>query len=232
MTRCIYLTDHRIIIRPIAQALFSGDKKFPSRYNLQYKCPLPYDQGHISSSSANAFCTAYKIMAGGEPSRLYFDYYNKLVDGPSYIKQVGICSEELWPHKKENRGKQPPPQCTMEAVNHRISSYKLLAIDDNIVLAIKSYLTQGIPLIITIGAYQSLESTFTSRTGVIKLPKESDEYLGDHMMCLIGYNNITQLFIVLNSWGQTWGDRGYGYLPYSYLTNPNLCRECAIITVA
>jgi C1A family cysteine protease len=30
------------------------------------------------------------------------------------------------------------------------------------------------------------------------------------------------MFKVANSWGTNWGQKGYFYLPYSYVTNPDL----------
>jgi dCTP deaminase len=42
--------------------------------------------------------------------------------------------------------------------------------------------------------------------------------------CVVGYNDATQRFIVRNSWG-LWGDKGYCYMPYSYLCNMQLADD-------
>ena len=39
-------------------------------------------------------------------------------------------------------------------------------------------------------------------------------------MLAVGYSDRDQVFIVRNSWGEEWGDRGYCYIPYAYLMNP------------
>ena len=36
------------------------------------------------------------------------------------------------------------------------------------------------------------------------------------MLC-VGYSDPDRVFIVRNSWGRSWGDRGYCYIPYDYL---------------
>ena len=40
-----------------------------------------------------------------------------------------------------------------------------------------------------------------------------------HAYSLHGYDDAKQWFIVKNSWGDGWGESGYGYLPYSCITS-------------
>ena len=39
-----------------------------------------------------------------------------------------------------------------------------------------------------------------------------------HAICVVGYSDPRQHFIFKNSWGEDWGDDGYGYIPYSYMS--------------
>jgi hypothetical protein len=38
--------------------------------------------------------------------------------------------------------------------------------------------------------------------------------VGGHAVCIVGYDDVTQLLKFRNSWGRNWGQDGYGYLPY------------------
>ena len=40
---------------------------------------------------------------------------------------------------------------------------------------------------------------------------------GGHAICVVGYDDDTQLFKFKNSWSNSWGDNGYGYLPYEFM---------------
>ena len=37
---------------------------------------------------------------------------------------------------------------------------------------------------------------------------------GGHAMTVVGYNDDEEHFIIRNSWGERWGDKGYGYYKY------------------
>lgn len=232
----------------------------PSKYSLRPQCPVPYDQGNLGSCTANAFCAAYKILTKNQfsPSRLYLYYYERMledpthnplhltdsgadvIDGEKYAANIGICSESLWPYKIEKFNVKPPTYCDLDAAKHKIKSFSVIPINANLINSIKSYIFKGIPVLIAINVYQSFESLQTSRTGVVTLPKPlrynnprdpRDPYLGGHEMCIIGYDDTTSRVTVLNSWGSNWGDGGYCYIPYSYLTNPYLGLEFTVIQV-
>jgi hypothetical protein len=59
-----------------------------------------------------------------------------------------------------------------------------------------------------------------STDGVISLPLSvnSNTFTYMHAISICGYDDSTRHFMFRNSWGQRWGDNGYGYLPYSYMT--------------
>jgi hypothetical protein len=41
----------------------------------------------------------------------------------------------------------------------------------------------------------------------------------NHFVALVGYNDTTQRFKFINSWGERWGENGFGYVNYSNLNN-------------
>jgi hypothetical protein len=44
------------------------------------------------------------------------------------------------------------------------------------------------------------------------------------MLC-VGYSDEDQVFVVRNSWGSDWGDEGYCYIPYDYLTDEDYAHD-------
>ena len=46
---------------------------------------------------------------------------------------------------------------------------------------------------------------------------KGDEYVGGHAIAIIGYNENG--FIIRNSWGERYGDKGYAILPYDDFAN-------------
>jgi hypothetical protein len=57
------------------------------------------------------------------------------------------------------------------------------------------------------------------KNGVIPLTlsRHPSTFLENHAVCVIGFDDSTQLFKFRNSWGPSWGDNGHGYLPFSYM---------------
>jgi C1A family cysteine protease len=96
----------------------------------------------------------------------------------------------------------------------------------------KGCLSQGLPFCCGIQIFSSFENSQVSKTGIVPLPTSRDRCLGGHAVACVGYNDATQTFIMRNSWGPNWGQKGYFTIPYAYLTNPKLsCDMWAISKV-
>ena len=52
------------------------------------------------------------------------------------------------------------------------------------------------------------------------LPRQNP--IGGHCVVLMGYDDGSRHFIVRNSWGPDWGDKGYFYMPYEYVFRKDL----------
>ena len=48
----------------------------------------------------------------------------------------------------------------------------------------------------------------------MKVPTANDKQSGGHAMCCVGWNKDG--WIIQNSWGKSWGDKGFCYMPYAY----------------
>ena len=51
------------------------------------------------------------------------------------------------------------------------------------------------------------------------MPKKDSEFIDNHAICAVGYDDKKNLVKFKNSLGEGWGDNGYGYLPYAYIRN-------------
>ncbi|CAF0921579.1 unnamed protein product [Adineta ricciae] len=88
----------------------------------------------------------------------------------------------------------------------------------------KSCLAQGFPFTFALKLYNSFHQA--AKKGIITTPtisKHSQSAIGSQALLAVGYSDRSNAFIVRNSWGSSWGDKGYCYVPYEYMTDPNLC---------
>lgn len=57
---------------------------------------------------------------------------------------------------------------------------------------------------------------FSARNGLIEMPGEPASFCGNHAILFTGYGDDERIFRFPNSWGEKWGDKGFGKLPYGY----------------
>lgn len=219
--------------------------------------PLAYDaidQGSINSCTANAIAYAYafdQIKQNNKeqffPSRLFIYYNERLIGGASYqdsgasflegmqcLTKYGACSEIDWPYDVSKLFNVPPQNIYDQALLSKPIKYYIIDLKPyNTVLEItnyiKSILQGGNMIILGFVAYSNFESETVTITGVLSMPSPSDQMIGAHSVCIIGYNDAENAFLCKNSWGYQWGMKGNFYLPYDYVANPNLVIELWII---
>ena len=214
-------------------------RRLPAVVDLRRHCPPVYDQLHLNSCSANAIAAAlrYNELREGRsdvpsPSRLFI-YYNERVlagvvgtnspvslrDGYRAVTKLGACPEALWPYQVRRFRRPPTPRCFRAARRHRAIAYYRLrrAISD-----VRACLAARFPLVMALAVHQSMMGRDVRRTGVVPVPTRRDRLRRGHAVLAVGYDHATRLITFRNSWGHGWGDHGYGYLPYEFLSSPEL----------
>jgi C1A family cysteine protease len=144
----------------------------------------------------------------------------------------GIPPEEYWPYNIAKYDVEPSSFLFSFAANYKAIKYFRLdppgTAPATLLTRIKANLVKGLPPIYGFTVYNSISQAAT--TGKIPFPAQGDRVIGGHANLIVGYDDnititntsngatTTGALITRNSWGTTWGDHGYGYLPYDYVT--------------
>jgi C1A family cysteine protease len=207
----------------------------PAAVDLRAQCPPVYDQGELGSCTANAIAAALEFDAARQklpvstPSRLFI-YYNEraiegtvgsdsgaqIRDGIKSVAQWGDCPETEWPYVVSQFTVQPPAACYDDASKHLALVYESVNQDLG---DFRGCLAAGFPFVFGFTVYASFESDYVARTGHVPMPNWFERAIGGHAVMAVGYDDASSTFIVRNSWGSSWGDGGYFYFPYAYMTS-------------
>lgn len=217
-------------------------KKLPDVVDLRSKCPAPYNQDQLGSCTGNAIAGAVQFGRRKQkqkpdfvPSRLFI-YYNERViegsvntdsgaqirDGIKSVVNQGACSETTWPYQITKFTVKPPAAAYQEGLKYQVTSYSRLT---QVLNQLKGCLASGFPFVFGFTVYDSFESQDVANTGVMPMPTSSEKVLGGHAVLAVGYDEPTQRFIIRNSWGTGWGQKGYFTMPYAYITQSNYCDD-------
>jgi C1A family cysteine protease len=230
----------------------------PEKIDLREHCPPIVNQGNVGSCTGNALAGAlglleilqledgfnresFEFSANFTPLSRLFIYWNERViegvtdqdagaqlrDGIKSLFETGCCSESTWPYNEDATFTPPAGACFAEAGLHKIVSYS--AIDNANIHELKSCLARGLPFVFGFMVSDSFESEEVAATGIMKMPLPNENFVGGHAVMGVGYDDDKQVFIVRNSWGTEWGDKGYFYMPYAFISDPNLAKDFWVI---
>jgi C1A family cysteine protease len=144
----------------------------------------------------------------------------------------GVAPEQYWPYVIENFDKEPSSFCYAFAQNYQAIQYYRLdpsgtsKIDH--LKRIKTNLATGLPSMFGFTVYNSIQQA--ALTGMIPFPTKGENIAGGHAIIAVGFDDnmkiknankdgveTTGALLIRNSWGEEWGEKGYGWLPYEYV---------------
>jgi C1A family cysteine protease len=97
----------------------------------------------------------------------------------------------------------------------------------NVLASVKMFLAAKIPSMFGFYIFPSHQNSDVR--GGFPFPCQGEQAIGGHAIVAVGYDDSKEIkntlcdtvttgaLLIRNSWGETWGDKGYGWLPYEYV---------------
>jgi hypothetical protein len=202
--------------------------KLPGKVDYTRKVSPVRDQGDEGT------CVAFATASGMKEYQEMLDYSKLVLLSPRFIyseckkidgmpdeegttirmamkviRTKGVCREKFWPYSPRQKTKAQKGALA-DAKKFRVMTYARVLNLNELRLSIYS---KG-PCVIGVEVFEGFMRT---KTGVVPLPRRNEEALGGHAICAVGYDDQKRLIKFKNSWSERWGQRGFGFLPYSYI---------------
>lgn len=209
--------------------------------------PEIWDQGQTSSCTGHGtaralmFARAKAKMPFVDLSRL-FPYYNaRVVEGsPSEdsgaaigdvfaaSQKFGDCPYSDLPTSAALVTARPNAAAYEDALKHK--ALKVTRVMGATPASLEYHIKHcvdvlGIPVVIGISVYESMESEAVAKSGIVPYPAVGEQMLGGHCIALTGYDDVSRLFTCDNSWSAEWGIGGRFKIPYNYVSDPDLADD-------
>ena len=228
----------------------SGDfgGSLPAMVDLRPFLTPVEDQGDTNSCTANAVAGACEYLikrkmgdSTYDVSRLFI-YYNARKRAEDRIKDegcviqyavesiqdLGVCPEKIWPFDKRIVNRRPSETSYDLGQRFKVGGMENVPVELDVW---RQALAEGHPIVFGTELYESFDDC-TANGGFVSMPAPDESGRashGGHAMLCVGYSDQDSVFIVRNSWGASWGDRGYCYMPYNYLINDRLTGDCWVL---
>jgi len=142
---------------------------------------------------------------------------------------LGVCEDKFWkyiPREPE----QPLPGAYHNALKFKVEpAYVRITTEDELKASIVKYGAVLIGVMVFDTWNRQKDGHIPNFTWFEKiLSWFGIGLLGGHGICLIGYDDETQEYEFKNSWGEEWGDKGYGYITYEHMRETLMDAICLI----
>ncbi len=143
----------------------------------------------------------------------------------------GVPPEGKWPYTVEAFDEEPTAFCYAFADEYQALQYFRLdppgGPREGLLARVKELITAGLPSMFGFTVYGCIERA--KADGRVPFPCPGDRTVGGHAVAAVGYDDGMEVenpmcgdttvgaLLIRNSWGEEWGDGGYGWLPYAYV---------------
>jgi C1A family cysteine protease len=220
-----------------SKTIVSNTKTLPTSFSIRSLVSPILNQGSVGDCVSNAYALAISTMTKNKVnmSRLFHYAITRIIedtplsedsglyvrDGASSIRSYGVVSESTWPYITNNFSVFPPLAAFRTSNYFKNFSYTF--VNQSLNSLKQCLITNKKPIVFGFNVYSSFMTQNVENTGLVPLPNTNSETLeGGHCIVIVGYDDTKNggSFICANSWGTGWGDKGFCYIPYTYLTNP------------
>lgn len=94
---------------------------------------------------------------------------------------------------------------------------------------LKWAISSCLPIAVGIGINEDFDDVKSVVSGEIRIPRPSDVIGDGTCLILVGWDESIHCFAARGTFGEVWGMKGYGWLPYQYVTSPLWCHEAVVI---
>ncbi len=240
-----YTLDHPDIQTHLKKLSPKKTVALPAKTDLRKWCSPIENQGQLGACTAHAgvgMLEYFEKRAFGnylDASRLFLYKATRSLarqtgDTGAYLRTTmealatfGVPPEDYWPYDITQFDVEPTAFCYSFAEQYRATHYFRLdpphTAPDILLNTIKTQLAAGLVMMFGFTVYSSISEAST--TGEIPYPGKGEKVLGGHAIATVGYDDSKTIggqkgaLLIRNSWGTTWGEAGYGWLPYAYVLN-------------
>jgi len=211
----------------VKQTIFELPERFVPKNQLSRPSCTSQAQSHHKERQEEVKLSARFIMANTKKLEGNTGAGGYTRNSFKIVHQMGSCEEGMLPEPGAEMSwgsyidtNKIPQTCYDNALKHKSKSYWRVENDIN---SIKNVLLNHKKSIgISVAWHTEFNSAGLKPGGI--LPGSFSNYVGGHAIEICGFNDTEKLTKCKNSWGSTYGNGGYFYIPYDVF--PKIIWDC------